>query len=136
MSHKAEVFVLSCIDFRFRKAIQNFLENDLKHSNIDMKTDGGAVMQLNSDTPVRDWLTKNMEIAFSLHGVEKIILINHTDCGAYGGLKRFNNNKEELEFHSTELKQATDYLTIKYPDKIIEAYLAIYGDTIIFEKIV
>jgi carbonic anhydrase len=137
MSHNAQAIVIGCMDFRFRKTIQSFVENDLKINDFDLKTDGGAVMQLNNDSPVRDWILKNIEIAFNLHAVNKVILINHTDCGAYGGSQKFNHDhKAEFDFHVSELNKAKNFLMTKYPEKEIEAYLMIYGETIKFEKIV
>ncbi|MDP4000863.1 MAG: hypothetical protein Q8P83_01345 [bacterium] len=136
MSHKAQAIVLSCIDFRFRKDLQNFLEEDLKLNEFDHKTDGGSVKQLITEGPVSDWILANFEIAFDLHGVQRIILINHQDCGAYGGSKKFTSFDDELTFQRDQLNQAVSFLSEKYPDKIIEAYFAQLSEPINFEKIV
>lgn len=137
MSHNADAIVLACIDFRFQPAIKKFLDEELKLSSYDLKTDGGAVLQLLSEGEVKNWILKNFEISFELHNVNRIILINHTDCGAYGGSKKFGEDfNGEKEFHKSELTKAVSLLKDKYPDKLIEAYLAIFGEEITFEKIV
>jgi len=136
MSHNAQAIALSCIDFRFRKAVQDFLNNELGLPDVDFKGDAGAVQQIVEKTPAGDWICKNFEIAFSLHGVNKIILINHQDCGAYGGSKKFTDEKQEIEFHTEQLKKAVEILKEKYPDKTVEAYFALLSGPIKFEKVV
>ncbi len=135
MSHQAQAIVLSCIDFRFRKALQNFLENELSLQDYDLKTDGGGVKGLVEEGPVRDWILKNFEIAFNLHGANRIILINHQDCGAYGGSATFGKSEEELRFHQEQLLQAASLLRSLYPDKQIEAYFALLTEPISIKKI-
>ncbi|MBI4363564.1 MAG: hypothetical protein HY545_01825 [Candidatus Doudnabacteria bacterium] len=131
MSHKAQAIVLSCIDFRFRNAVNQFVEQ-LGISDFDLKSDAGGVKQIVEKTSAGDWILKNFEIAFDLHDVERVILINHEDCGAYGGSKKFANSKEEINFQNQQLKLAVDILKQKYPDKQIEAYLARLTDPISF----
>lgn len=36
------------------------------------------------DTENRDVILKNIEISQRLHSIQQVILVNHTDCGAYG----------------------------------------------------
>ncbi|MGE5392532.1 MAG: carbonic anhydrase [Candidatus Saccharibacteria bacterium] len=135
MSHKADAVALSCMDFRFREAVQNFIQNELNIHAFDLKTDGGGVKKLVEEGPVRDWILSNFEIAFSLHGVDKVILINHQDCGAYGGSKAFGQSEEEFRFHEEQLKQASSLVSARYPDKKVEAYLALLTEPITFKKI-
>lgn len=123
------------MDFRFRAAIQDFVRNELKADLFDYKADGGGVKKIVEEGPVRDWIMSNFEIAFSLHGVDKVILINHTDCGAYGGSKAFGQSEEEFRFHEEQLKQAFSLISSRYPDKKVECYLAVLGDPITFKRI-
>ncbi|MBI3952847.1 MAG: hypothetical protein HY336_02735 [Candidatus Doudnabacteria bacterium] len=136
MSHKAQAIVLACIDFRFRKGLQNFLESELGLHDFDLKSDAGGVKQIVEGTPAGEWIAKNFEIAFDLHAVDRVILINHEDCGAYGGSKKFVSSQEEITFQNEQLKSAVSKLKDKYPSKQIEAYLARLSDPIRFEKVV
>jgi hypothetical protein len=124
MSHKAQALVQTCIDFRFRKPLNEFLENELGLHRVDIKTDGGGVKKIVEEGPIRDWVFTNHQIAFDLHGVDRVILINHQDCGAYGGSKSFDGITHEIESHEGHLKNAASILTQKFPAKIIEAYFA------------
>jgi len=53
-----------------------------------------------------------------LHQVEKIVIVNHADCGAYGGSAKFNGDSEaEQKFHEGELRRAKDKSQTQFPDK-------------------
>jgi len=71
-----------------------------------------------------------------LHHVRKIVIINHQDCGAYGGSAKFNGNAEaEQKFHEEELRKAKSIILEKYPDKevvLVYAKLADEGENIEF----
>jgi hypothetical protein len=138
MSHKAQALVQTCIDFRFRKPLNDFLENELNLHSVDIKTDGGGIKKVVEEGPIREWIFANFQIAFDLHGVERIILINHQDCGAYGGSKAFKDLNEELENHEIQLRHAVSVVRAKFPEKQIEAYMAlINGEGVVsFKKII
>jgi carbonic anhydrase len=138
MSHKAQAVALTCIDFRFRKALHDFFEKELGIHMVDHKADGGGVKKIVEEGPVREWIFDNFNIAFNLHGVDKIVLINHQDCGAYGGSKAFKDITEELAHHEEQLKKAEDIVRTKYPDKEVDGYIALLDDTgkVSFKKVV
>jgi hypothetical protein len=138
MSHKAQAVVQTCIDFRFRQALNDFLENELSLYQIDIKSDGGGVKKIVEEGPVREWIFANYQIAFDLHGVDRVILINHQDCGAYGGSKAHENLEKELESHELQLRHAVSIVRAKFPEKEIEAYLALIDDDqkVTFKKVV
>ncbi len=63
---------------------------------------------------------KCIGVACDLHHVQKIVIVNHQDCGAYGGSARFNGDEEaEQKFHAGELKKARAKIAEKYPGKEI-----------------
>lgn len=138
MSHPAQAIALTCIDFRFRKALHEFFENELSIYDIDHKADGGGVKMLNQEGPVRDWIFQNFDIAFNLHGVNRVILVNHQDCGAYGGSKAFTSPEDEISQQELQLRQASSIINAKYPDKQVEAYLALIDSDskVSFKKVV
>lgn len=138
MSHKAQALVQTCIDFRFRKALNDFIENDLNLHSVDIKTDGGGIKKIVEEGPIREWLFANYQIAFDLHGVERVILINHQDCGAYGGSKAFKGLDDEMSSQETQLRHGVSVIRAKFPDKQIEAYLALLSpeNEVSFKKVV
>jgi hypothetical protein len=138
MSHKAQALIQTCIDFRFRKALNDFIENDLNLHSVDIKTDGGGIKKIVEEGPIREWLFANYQIAFDLHAVDRVILINHQDCGAYGGSKAFPSLEKELEAHEIQLRHAVSVIRAKFPDKQIEAYMALISteNVVSFKKVI
>src|SRR3989344_2172283 len=115
-SNSCQALVLTCIDFRFNQQVIT----ELRRRGIeafDLKCDAGGVKYLIAlDKPaVRDWIMENIEIARRLHHVERIVLINHYDCGAYGGNATWSSDEEQFEHHAAELTEAKRFLSDKLP---------------------
>ena len=48
-----------------------------------------------------------VQTSMRLHRTNRVILMVHSDCGAYGGLQAFDGNEErEAENHEAELRRA------------------------------
>jgi len=62
--------------------------------------------------------------SISLHGTEQVILVLHSDCGAYGGLARgFDSNaRREAEHHEADLRRAAEFLRKAKPGIRVLAY--------------
>ena len=87
--HNCEALVLMCIDFRFWQDIQKHLaKNGLK--NYDMLAFPGASLGLSSGSnPAQKPLLNAISISQNLHGIKKVVIVDHEDCGAYGGSSSF-----------------------------------------------
>jgi hypothetical protein len=138
MSNQAQAIALTCIDFRFRRALQEFFENELNLYAVDHKADDGGVKMLLNEGPVRDWIFANFEIAFNKHNINRVILVNHQDCEAYGGSESFDGTDDEINKQEVQLRHGVSVVQSKYPDKQVEAYLALFDDKgkVSFKKIV
>ena len=122
--HSCEAVVLTCIDFRFWKETVEFVELELGIKNFDFPSLPGAAKAINESNG-EDLAMSCISVPVDLHHAQKIVIINHQDCGAYGGSEKFNeNNEEEQKFHEEELRKAKEKILAKYPDKeIILAYV-------------
>ena len=137
MSHQAQAIALTCIDFRFRTAIQKFFEDELNLHSIDHMAMGGGTKKVVEEGPIREWVFANFDIAFNKHNVNRVILINHQDCGAYGGSAAFAGLEDEIAKQEIQLRHGVSVVRSKYPDKEIEAYLALIdNDNISFKKVI
>lgn len=117
--HHCEAVVLCCIDFRFWKETVNFIENKLGIKSFDFPSLPGSAKAIN-ESQEGDIVSQCIGVPVELHHVKKIIIINHEDCGAYGGSKKFAGNTDaEQEFHISELQKAKEKLVGKYSDKEI-----------------
>lgn len=122
MAHKAKALVLSCIDFRFQKMIEDFIETDMRAlRDYDHVAVAGAVRQLvNPVKPeFQEYLLEQIRISVSLHTPDVMYLINHEDCGAYG-----EDNSRET--HESDLRNAYTLLKEKYPQLDIKLFIATF----------
>lgn len=113
--------ILLCIDYRFWPNTLPLLE--AKFGLFDLIEIAGASKNLVSPLEKEDQATllENIRISMDLHQPKKLILTNHTDCGAYGGSKKFSSHDEELDFHKNELKKAKLVAREKFPELEVEA---------------
>jgi len=120
--HSCEAVVLTCIDFRFWKETVEFVEKSPPAGGLGIKTFDfpslpGSAKAINESNGT-DLAMSCISVPCDLHHAKKIIIINHEDCGAYGGSSRFNGDSEaEQKFHEEELKKAKEKISAKYPDK-------------------
>ena len=107
-AHSCKALVLHCIDFRFQEQISEFLEKKFPQSYDRVALAGGVKELLENGE--RSITLKNLEISSQLHQPKTIVLIQHEDCGAYGGSGAFRSSAKELEHQRQELQKATALL--------------------------
>lgn len=116
--HHCEAVVLTCIDFRFWQETVEFVEKELGIKSFDFPSLPGAAKALNESADQNDLAWQCLDVPIKLHAAKKIVIINHADCGAYGGSEKFNGNSaQEQKFHEKELHKAREKILAKYPDK-------------------
>ena len=85
MSHTCKAVAIRCIDFRLRTPLTEFFREQGLENQVDDPGLAGGVKDLVEPSGNPDVVLKQISVATALHGVSKVLLINHTDCGAYGG---------------------------------------------------
>lgn len=125
-SHHCNALVIHCIDFRFHKAISDFLQNELGVKSYDLLTIPGAAKHLTAagSKSRREGLLEDIGISIRLHAPKEIILINHADCGAYGGRAAFPDESTEEATHRAALAEAETLLKQSFPDVLVSGYYA------------
>lgn len=117
--HACDAVILCCIDFRFWKETAEFVEKELNIKSFDFPSLPGAAKAIN-ESAEGDVVSQCISVPIDLHHVQKIVIVNHEDCGAYGGSKKFNGDKiAEKKFHEGELWKAKEKILDKYPNKEI-----------------
>ena len=118
---KKEVsIVVLCMDYRFwPETIKIFKE---EYGNCDLIGLAGSAKNLASPSNEANRITilENIDTSVKLHKAKRLVLINHIDCGAYGGSKAFSSFDDELAFHTNELKKAKQIATDKFPELEVE----------------
>ena len=134
--HSCEAVVLCCIDFRFWKETMKFVEDELGIKSYDFPKMPGAAKAINDCQGETDVPMECIGVPCNLHHAEKIVIVNHTDCGAYGGSKQFNGDSDaEQKFHESELQKAKEKILRYYKDKeviLVYAKLVDEGENIEF----
>lgn len=118
------VFVIRCFDNRFWKTFKHFIKH-LGIKDLDPASVAGGAKVIASPEKLgdRDFILREIQKSIRLHHTKKVMLFTHSDCGAYGGLKRFGDNpKEELFFHIEELRRAKRYIRKRFPELQVETY--------------
>jgi carbonic anhydrase len=131
MKHTCSTLILHCIDFRFGIAIKQYLEEKNLLGDRDIVAVAGAAKNLASPKLPTDkeFIMRQIEISTSLHGITQIILMNHTDCGAYGGRSAFPSREEEEKTHFEEMRRAMGIIQEQYPTIAITSVLANIEDS-------
>jgi hypothetical protein len=137
--HSCEAVVLCCIDFRFWKETMKFVEEELGIKSYDFPKMPGSAKAINDCQNEIDVPMKCIGVPCDLHHAEKIVIVNHADCGAYGGSKEFKGDLEaEQKFHEEQLRNAKEKILKYYPGKevvLVYAKLVDEGESIEFIKI-
>lgn len=134
--HHCEAVVLTCIDFRFWRETLEYVESELGVKFFDFPSLPGAAKAINDCASDTDITMKCVSVPRDLHHAKKLVIVNHEDCGAYGGSQIFSGDEvAEENFHKQELKKAKEKILAKYPDLqviLIYARLADNGENIEF----
>lgn len=120
--HICEGVVLHCIDFRFRKILNDYLSSRFPNG-YDLISVAGGVKPLLADNGENNFVLEQFKVSNRLHRPEKIILIQHEDCGAYGGSATFGDFDAEQNFQKAELEKAEEFLKRHFSRQNIEKYL-------------
>ncbi len=123
-AHSCEAVVLACIDFRFWRETAEFVEKELNIGTFDFPSLPGSAKAINECLEDSDVALQCIGVPIDLHHAKKVVIVNHEDCGAYGGSKAFASQQEEQNFHEKELNKAKNKLGEKYPDK---EYILVYA---------
>jgi len=116
--YTAEACIVWCFDDRFTGALERLVAH-LKLKNFDLvKIAGGAkFLAVSGESSEKSFVLNQIQTSIKLHGTKRVILMTHSDCGAYGGLKAFEGSAEkEMEAHKKELENARDFLKTNLPE--------------------
>ncbi|GAN32914.1 MAG: hypothetical protein DYG83_00695 [Candidatus Brocadia sp. AMX2] len=135
-----DTLVITCIDYRFAVANQKFINDTLGlKDNYDHISIPGSIYNLvNPET--RALLFSKFALSVRLHLINRVVVISHRDCGAYGGSASFGSEIAEFETHTADLRKARMLLIEKYPtlqvDLFLESLVQEGGETKVhFEKV-
>jgi len=126
MSHTCTTIIFHCIDFRFAADIKAYLEKENLLGDVDVVSIAGVVKNLVAPAKETDveFVMRQLDISKRLHNVGRVVLMNHLDCGAYGGRKAFESAEAEHAKHASDLAAARAMILAKYPDLEVKNVIA------------
>jgi hypothetical protein len=117
----ANALVLSCIDFRLRENIKCNLNNLNYINDYDEFILAGSSLGYNGLADYTDWgkvTDEHIKLAYDLHKINTIILIDHMYCGAYKKAYKLNDAEfgaeKEFKLHMYNLNKTAKILQQKY----------------------
>lgn len=124
-THWCDALVITCADFRFTTATQEFINNRLGlKGNYDYISIPGSIKNL-LDPKTRDLVLNKFGISVRLHRVKRIIILGHQDCSiGYGGSKSFPEPLIEYKTICKDLKKARTRMRIRFPHLKVYLYYA------------
>ncbi len=127
MKSKFKALVLSCMDPRFQHLVHNHLKKKKLTGKYSAFTIAGAAVGV-THNKFKKWhktFYDNLGTSIQLHKIEKLIVINHKDCGAakIANQKKEFNTYDELKIHLESFIKIKKTIKKKFPKLKIEFYL-------------
>ena len=119
--------VLSCIDPRFQHIVHNHLQKKKLIGKYSAFTIAGAAVGV-THNKFKQWhktFYDNLGTSIQLHKIEKLIVINHKDCGATKiayGKKEFTTANEK-KIHKDSFSKIKKQIKKRFPKLKVELNL-------------
>ncbi|HZD93212.1 MAG TPA: carbonic anhydrase [Candidatus Sulfotelmatobacter sp.] len=122
--YKCDAAIVWCFDNRFEMALRKLIKRIGITYFDPIRVAGGAKCLAGDESEVdRQFVLEQIQKSIALHGTETVVLMLHSDCGAYGGLSAFENNAvKEADNHRQDLHRALEFLQHKIPQVNIMGY--------------
>ena len=116
--------VLTCIDPRCQPKINSIMKHKKLTGKYSLFSIAGSSLGITSKN-LKNWdkvFWENYLISSQIHGIKKLIVINHYDCGLAKMLnkKKLFNKKIEKKIHDKSFKLLKKSFSKKYPKFKIE----------------
>jgi carbonic anhydrase len=120
--YRADATVVACFDHRIQLAWAKYLKRIGIESTDVIRIGGGArVLASPPREQDRQFILDHIRTSIRLHEAPKVILMTHSDCGAYGGIGAFGGDPVvEAAFHETELRKAAEFVRQEFPDREVQ----------------
>jgi carbonic anhydrase len=112
--HEWDVLARCCIDGRFIKRTVEWVVSQAGDV-FDFRTGVGSTKTIIDSLYDRASFFDVIKTSIKLHNIKEVWLIDHVDCGAYGGSKAFANEDKERTFHIGKLIEAAKIVKDEFP---------------------
>jgi carbonic anhydrase len=125
---QAEALLLSCMDYRLIDATARYMAARGLKGKYDHVILAGASLGATTGKYV-DWnktFWEHLDTAIQLHGIHRVIVIDHRDCGAYKlilGEDLAGDRSKETTVHASTLRTLRDQINTKHRSLEVELLL-------------
>jgi carbonic anhydrase len=123
--YRADAVVVWCFDHRFHLAFAKYLQRSGVLNTDIVKVAGGAKSLASPARETdREFILGQIRTSIRLHRTQRVILMTHSDCGAYGGLAGgFDGDAaKEAGYHEAELRRAAECVQEAVPSIDVGCY--------------
>ena len=123
--YHCDAAILWCFDNRFELGFRKFLKRLGVVNSDPIKIAGGAKVLASPEHEAdREFVLEQIRKSMRLHGTRRVILMLHSDCGAYGGLAGGfrGDSAAEAAHHERELQRAAANLKAIIPEVEVQGY--------------
>ena len=123
--YQCDAAILWCFDNRFDLGFRKFLKRIGVTNSDPIKIAGGAKSLASPELETdREFVLEQIRKSMNLHGTKRVILMVHSDCGAYGGLAGgfAGDAQAEAVHHEKELARAAANLVKAIPGLEVQGY--------------
>jgi hypothetical protein len=122
--YQCDAAIVWCFDNRFELGFRKFLKRMGVLFSDPIKIAGGAKCLASPDRESdREFVLDQIRNSMRLHGTKRVILMLHSDCGAYGGLAAFGDDPQaEARHHRDELHCAAATVSKAIPGIRVDGY--------------
>jgi hypothetical protein len=123
-TYQCDAAVVWCFDNRFELGFRKFLKKIRVIYTDPIKIAGGAKCLASPERESdREFVLDQIRKSMRLHGTRRVILMVHSDCGAYGGLAAFDNSPQiEAALLRDELHLAAAVVNKAIPEVLVDGY--------------
>lgn len=122
--YSCDAAIVWCFDNRFDLGFRKYLKRIGVLNYDPIKVAGGgknlASPEHESD---RTFVLEQIRKSVRLHATRRVILMVHSDCGAYGGFKAFQDDPaREQDRLSADLRNASEFLRKEIPGVEVQGF--------------
>ena len=125
VAHHARVFLVTCMDFRLFNDTNKLLKERGYDVNYDQFVLAGVSLGFLQDK-YPEWgkaLIDHIKISIKWHKIDKVILLDHLDCGAYKTFCPHLKKEDEMEEHKKNLKLAKEKIQKEFPELNVRTWI-------------
>ncbi len=125
--YDCDAAIVWCFDNRFKLGFTKFLKRLGVVYSDSIKIAGGAKCLASPDRESdREFILGQIRTSMRLHATKLVVLMVHSDCGAYGGLDGgFGGDAAaEARHHEEELRRAAECVRKEIPGIEVQGYFA------------